>query len=541
MRGKTMQADAAAWRAAWMTCMVVALVGALFVERSARGGVVGGAADGVARRRIDELVCDAALAIRASAWHDGDLVSPTVSIVGELDGGEIVALLCAPIEPRGRLVWASLGAGRAGPAFDAAEVDLERACALLAREAVIARLGCAQAEAAMAPLPADVVADIARAIPAPPTNPAADPALLREVTRLERSGKLGASAAAAAGRLASDAARMRVRADEWRERYIAAMSTLARAADGPEGRAIVAAVIEERLAFAGWTREELRAGHSVGGSASETLAPEFGPNDAHLTRTGLLRRNPDRVLTAIRLAMLERPPCRALAELLVDLRAHRAERVDSMMVAADGRVRTGRSSAELSDARLDRWREACGLRRGARGWEGLPARPGPPPLRLRDAPGISAPPVPMPAVRGRARARAIALGYAPRDESRLDSLPAPAAAAALRRPCAAAARVRARARGRVRCVGHGCVRAARARRHWDDHDCRPRLGRALEPPAADALYRAGCAPRRSQGRGGEGPTYRGQRDRRGACIRGRPPRGQRAPLCRGVRSHRRLS
>ena len=128
------------------------------------------------------------------------------------------------------------------------------------------------------------------------------------------------------------------RAEMWRVRYLAIMESIAAAADSAEGQAIVAAITVERLALAGWAE---RSAQSVGGSAA--------------------RRAPDRVHGLVQRALLERPPCEALARVLVELEPRRAARIESMAVAPDGALLLGRAWSELPESTLDRWRLACGL------------------------------------------------------------------------------------------------------------------------------------------------------------------------------------
>lgn len=431
------------------------------------------AGEASAAKLVELLAGEAVGAIRLAAWHEGELLSPVLSMSMELDEAAVVAALVEPVVARGSAVWSSMRLGRKTPegprvaaAIDAADGDLDCACALLVREALVGKL------AGVRPLPPGVIAAIAEALSAPPANPAADPALVRAVERFERSGKLGRQLATQAMAMSDEILRVGARAQEWRVRFDAVADSIARAADGAEGRAIVAVIRAQRLAMSGWAREEPRlAGGGAGGGAS----------------TAVERKRPDQVRAAVQLAMLERGPCISLAEVLLDARARRVDRVESLFVSPEGTVVVGRGRSELTQESIDAWRTACGMKRTSRGWEGLRERPRARPLRLRNAPfGISPP------ERGW-------LGYAPSHEFLRHPLPAADAVAAVWNGWPEAPLVGTRAGGRMRCARNGRLRAARARGDWDHRRGRSGSGRALESAAADALHRAGCPPRRAQG------------------------------------------
>jgi 5-azacytidine-induced protein 1 len=159
------------------------------------------------------------------------------------------------------------------------------------------------------------------ALPAPPTNPAADPVVLRMVDRLERARRLSRPNASEAERVGAELARLQVRAEEWRARFEALAETIAAWAGDAEGRAVVAVLRAERLAMAGWAPPRSRA------------------------------RDP--VVAKVQLAMLERPPCAVLAEVLLGVRARRAERVDSFCVSPEGALLPKPyAAAAVSDAQL---------------------------------------------------------------------------------------------------------------------------------------------------------------------------------------------
>ncbi|MEY5031932.1 MAG: hypothetical protein RL354_963, partial [Planctomycetota bacterium] len=124
------------------------------------------------RRRTEALASAAVEAIRLSAWHEGDVVSPVVCPWWEVSPSEAVAVLCEPGGARGAAVWEAMRLGRATPegarvasVIDGADVDLDRAVGILVCEAVIPALRASSS------LPAELVARVACGVPAPPTNP----------------------------------------------------------------------------------------------------------------------------------------------------------------------------------------------------------------------------------------------------------------------------------------------------------------------------------------------------------------------------------
>lgn len=375
-------------------------------------GAVSAAAAGVQPRqeagrsdeagRLVELLAEEAVgAMRMAAWHEGELLSPVLGCALEFDHALAVAMMVEPVRPRGAAVWSAMRLGRKTPegarasaAIDAADTDLDRACALLVREAVVVRLrteddrrakrGTRTAVTGIGlgdglAFPPALVREAMEALPAPPTNPAADPVVMRMVDRFERGRRLARQSATEAERIGAELARMQARAEEWRSRFDALADAIAARAGDAEGRAIVAAMRTERLALAGWGPPRSRA------------------------------REP--VLGAVQLAMLERPPCAVLAEVLLELRARKAERIDSLCVSPEGALLVGRGVSELTQETIDRWRTACGLKRTGRGWEGLPDRRRARPSRIRDSPFGSG------ARTGVMPARPLDLGYAPRVSS----------------------------------------------------------------------------------------------------------------------------
>lgn len=344
-------------------CFFGAVLACGFAASGAHARAGSDALRGAEPDRIVRLLAEESVgALRASAWHDGDLVSPVIGVDLGLSEAQALAALIEDVPPRGASVWAALAAGRGAPVVDGAVADLERACGLLVREVLVREWARSAQDQNGTTVPADLIAEVARAVPLPPTNPAADPALIRRIARLERRTRLASDERAEMERVASEFAAIVSRGREWRDRWEAVMRTIAERSDGPEGRAVVEALMRARLAATGW------------------LPPEAA-------------RATDRVRAAVQRAMAERPPCRVLAETVLAIEPSCIERIEAIAVTPDGRLVVGRSRSELTQASIDRWRVACGLRCTPHGWEGLPARPRARPPRIRNAPfGVSPPP-----------------------------------------------------------------------------------------------------------------------------------------------------
>lgn len=329
--------------------------------------------------RLSEGLAQCAFdALLGAAWADG--VSPTAvlspGLLDEIDQPTAIALLTRAQPERPRGAWEALRLGRGRPALPAArgaeerptppigagiiypatELDLERACQLMAREALLVLIS------AEARLPADLVRDLLAHAPFPPTNPAADPALARRVQRLERAGRLSRSARLDADRVVAEFDTARAAAEQWKARHDAFLARVALLADGEEGRVLVAIARRTQSARSGW---------SAADSAGE---------GARSSRAG------DEIARSVRKAIAEGQSCYALAETLVALEPISTPRIDSLAVSGEGRLRAGRSTATVSQESIDAWRRACGLQRSAVGWTGLSARPRPRPPKIRDAP-----------------------------------------------------------------------------------------------------------------------------------------------------------
>ena len=329
--------------------------------------------------RLSEGLAQCAFdALLGAAWADG--VSPTAvlspGLLDEIDQPTAISLLTRAQPERPRGAWEALRLGRARPALPAArgaeerptppigagivypatELDLERVCQLMAREALLVLVP------AEARLPADLVRDLLAHAPFPPTNPAADPALARRVQRLERAGRLSRSARLDADRVVAEFDTARAAAEQWKARHDAFLARVALLADGEEGRALVAIARRTQSARSGW---------SAADSAGE---------GARSSRAG------DEIARSVRKAIAEGQSCYALAETLVALEPISTPRIDSLAVSGEGRLRAGRSTATVSQDSIDAWRRACGLQRSAVGWTGLSARPRPRPPKIRDAP-----------------------------------------------------------------------------------------------------------------------------------------------------------
>lgn len=377
---------------------------------------------------LDRSADAASELIRSSGWHDGSLVSPTLVAVCSIEQTSVLVALCEPIPPRGGGVWATMRAGRSrpsgprdGPSVDAADSDLDLACAILVREALIAQLDPRER------IPAEVIARVLRAMPRPPTHPAADPALVRWAERIARLRNPGARDIADARCVADSLPQWSVRAEEWRDRFCAMLDSLSAAADGPEGRAIIEVFRADRLASAGWPalteRSTATATATTTATATATASTSTGSPPRQPSRSS---RPLDHVHACVQLAMRERPPCAQLAEILVETKARSARRIESVAMLGNQRVVVGFSEVTIPQSMVDRWRLACGLKRTSRGWEGLPARPRARPHRLRDVPFWVNPP--RAAVDRRETPRT-ALGYAPDDVS-VGSRPRPPLCAA---------------------------------------------------------------------------------------------------------------
>jgi hypothetical protein len=329
---------------------------------------LGRIAEGLAQCAFDALV--------AAAWSDG--VSPVVvvppGLAEEIDRTTAIALLSRPQPARACGAWDALRLGSARPsgptdvgggtaariraplAYPVTDLDLERACQLMAREALLAVLPPDER------LPADLVRDLLVHAPLPPTNPAADPSLARRVQKLERAGKLTRGQRVEAERVVSEFEEARAAATAWKTRYDALLAGIASRADGEEGRALVAIARRTHAARTGWSPRD----------------GAVGPERA--------ARGGDEVVRSVRKALAEGQTCYALSEVLVALEPVRVARIDSLAVSGEGRLRVGRSESAVPQDVIDSWRRACGLERSAVGWTGISARPRPRLPRIRDAP-----------------------------------------------------------------------------------------------------------------------------------------------------------
>ena len=243
--------------------------------------------------------------------------------------------------------------------FPLTDTDLERACVLLVREALLSRLG------AEIRLPADAIRDLIAHASLPPTNPAADAALARKVAKLESVGRLSRSDRVEASRVIAEFEQMRELSATWKARHDAMLARISALSEGEEGRALVELARRVSAARTGWSVTEERAGSSA------ATTP---------------RRGNDAVSRSVRRAIGEGSSGYALSEVLLSLEPVRTPRIDSIAVTGEGRLRVGRSVASVTQEAIDDWRRACGLVRSAIGWTGESIRPRPRLPRIRDAP-----------------------------------------------------------------------------------------------------------------------------------------------------------
>lgn len=365
-----------AWAVAWFAAWFVTAG----VQQSAAASRCDTGPEARLARLAESLAQCAFDALSAAAWADG--VSPTVvvpaGLLEEIDQPTAIALLTRAQPERARGAWDALrlGRARAGPpleqpalddpppqigaplVYPTTDLDLERACQLMSREALVALLP------ADVRLPADLVRDLLEHAPLPPTNPAADPALAKRVQRLERAGKLSRLARLDADRIVAEFESARRAAEQWKVRHEAFLARISLLADGEEGRALVAIARRVQSVRSGWSAV-----------------------DPSVTATGARASRPvDEVARSVRRAVADGQACYALAETLVALEPISTPRIDSLAVSGEGRLRVGRSTAAIAQESIDAWRRACGLQRSAVGWTGLSARPRPRPPKIRDAP-----------------------------------------------------------------------------------------------------------------------------------------------------------
>ena len=301
----------------------------------------------------ERLAGDAAANLAEAAWIGA--VSPVLSIpptlAEEIDERLALEILLHGHRERPRAVWLALRHGHE-PSFagdihattrarrDCAssnpwsDEELERACALLVREALLSRL------AATARLPAEAVRDFLARAPLPLPSPGIDLEVQRKVRRFEVSGRLAPSAHAEARRFIEEFERRHEVADVWRVRYERMMLEVAALADAEEGRALVELAMREGLARAGWPPQPPR---TPTGRISQSASPE------------------DPVLVAVRRARASGSDCTLLREALDALRPVSIERVDAIVISADARVRVGRSNATLSPRAIDAWRRELSI------------------------------------------------------------------------------------------------------------------------------------------------------------------------------------
>ena len=316
----------------------------------------------------ERLASDAAANLAEAAWIGA--VSPVLSIpptlAEEIDERLALEILLHGHRERPRAVWLALRHGyEPGLAGDIrattrarrdcasnypwSDEELERACALLVREALLSRL------AATARLPAEAVRDFLARAPVPLPSPGIDPELQRRARRFELSGRLAPSSHSDARRFIEEFERRHKVAEVWRVRYERMMLEVAALADAEEGRALVELAMREGLTRAGWPPQPPR---TPTGRISQSASPE------------------DPVLVAVRRARASGSECTLLHEALDALRPVSIERVDAIVISADARVRVGRSNATLSPRAIDAWRRelsigaatAKGDRRRRVGW-----------------------------------------------------------------------------------------------------------------------------------------------------------------------------
>jgi len=364
--------------------------------------------DAALRVRMAELTSQAAAALRIASWTDG--IAPTIDAPLELERREILAALVSDVPPPPRGAWAVLRAGRdptgdtqhgSNNESDGASVadrarstatklrsaslsrdeDLDRACALLVKHALVKALACtvaAQAEDGLGPagpLPADIVRRIADSLPLPPDHPGSDPARQRTLKRLERTrvgARLPKSIEAEARNAETDFREAHAVARAWLARLDVIHGMLARMAD-VEGVAVIRVSRAIRLASAGWDPE----------IASTMDARPLG-DDGATPLTGT-ERPFDRVLAEIRTARNKGFACVALAESLQAARVVDVEVVESVAADGDGVLQLGRRRVRVTGERLDDWRRACGVRPNPT-QSPPPARGSAPSRRIRDAP-----------------------------------------------------------------------------------------------------------------------------------------------------------
>lgn len=326
-----------------------AAVGAPLVRESSGGGAK--RVEALAER----LAGDAARNLSEAAWIGA--VSPVLSIspalAEEIDGRLALEILLHGHRERPRAVWLALRHGHdpglAGDVhttpraprdcasnFPWSDEELERACALLVREALLSRL------APTARLPAEAMRDFLARAPVPLPSPGIDVEVQRRVRRFEVSGRLAPSVHADARRFIEEFERRHKVAEPWRARYERMMLDVAALADGDEGRALAEVAMREGLARAGWPPQPPR---TPTGRISQSASPE------------------DPVLVAVRRARAGGSDCALLREALDALRPISLERVDAIVISADARVRVGRSNATLSPQAIDSWRRELSIGR----------------------------------------------------------------------------------------------------------------------------------------------------------------------------------
>jgi hypothetical protein len=324
-------------------------------------------------RLAEQLARGAVDSLTVAAWIGG--ISPVLSIdpelAEEIDAATALELLLHGHRARPRATWLALRQARAHDALaepdwknqrdslrpidlpilnhqthppklaDTARIgalrypwsdsDLERACALLVREALLTRIGTD------ARLPIGAVRDFLVAYPLPLSNPGSDPELHRRVKRLEDSGRLTLSTREHARKLIGEFEMLRTCAESWRLRHERMMLHVAALADGDEARALVDVAMHESLTRAGWPPPAPR---TLTGRLSQAAEP------------------PDPVLASIRKARSEGSPCQLLVEALLSLRPIEVERIDSIVISADSRLRVAWSRAVLSARTIDSWHRA---------------------------------------------------------------------------------------------------------------------------------------------------------------------------------------
>jgi hypothetical protein len=305
----------------------------------------------------DALAAHAATNLAEAVWLGS--VSPVLSIAPalgeEIDERLALEILLQGHRERPRAVWLALRQGhdprRGREGRDSGRIpharaegdpwsdeDLEHACAILVREALLARV------AANVRLPAEAVRDFLARAPNPLPNPGIEAHMQRRARRLEVSGRLAPSVHAEARGFIEDFERRQAVAEGWRARYERMMLEVQTRAEGDEARALVELALRVGLARAGWPPQPAR---TMTGRISQAANRE------------------DPVLVAVRRARGSGSDCTLLRDALDALRPISVERIDAIVISADARVRVGRSNATLAAQAIDSWRREVSMARAS--------------------------------------------------------------------------------------------------------------------------------------------------------------------------------